>query len=157
MNLPGAGPSQGRLGEPPLRAPVDQSGPCRRVHDRDIIRDREVRDERQFLKNADDSGAAGRGRRAERDLAAVEDDPALVRRDDAGQDLDQRRFSGAVLAEYGMNTPGRDGEVCVLKGAYAAVSLRHALHAEDRRPLLAFRHGLDPRLGGTGAAHARRR
>ena len=47
--------------------------------------------------------AAGSG---EDDLAPLQHHAALVRRDHAGHDLDQRRLAGAVLAEDGVDAAG---------------------------------------------------
>ena len=46
---------------------------------------------------------------------AVEQHPALVGRDDAGHDLDQRRLAGAVLAEHRVDAAGLDHELGVLR------------------------------------------
>ena len=86
-----AGACERFLGDPPLRPPVDQSELQRRIADGDVVGDREIGDERQFLEDADDAGANGGGGRIEGDLRAVENDASGVRPDDAGKDLDQRR------------------------------------------------------------------
>ena len=53
---------------------------------------------------------------AKRDLAGPR---AVIRPssgcDDAGHDLDQRRFAGAVLAEDGMDAAAMDGELGLLQ------------------------------------------
>ena len=69
---------------------------------------------------------------AKRDLAALEEHAALVGRDDAGHDLDQRRFAGAVLAEDGMDAAALDGELGLLQRPHAAIALGDAFHAEER-------------------------
>ena len=51
--------------------------------------------------------------------------------DDAGHDLDQRRFSGAVLAEHRMDATGFDHQVGILQRAHAAIALGNALHDEQ--------------------------
>ncbi len=125
---------------------------------RDVVGDREVGNERQLLEDADDAGAVGGGGRVEGDLRAVEHDAPGVGPDDAGQNLDQRRLAGAVLAEDRVNPPGGDGEISLLQRAHAAVALRHALHAQDRGARLHSRHSLDPRADGMcGARRSPRR
>ena len=54
------------LGDAPLRAPVDQAEPARRIADRDVVGDRQVGNERQLLEDADDAGAIGGGGRVRR-------------------------------------------------------------------------------------------
>ena len=63
----------------------------------------------------------------------VDHHAALVRRDDARHDLDQRRFAGAVLAEDGVDAAGMDRKLGLFERAHAAIALRHAFHAEERR------------------------
>jgi len=65
------------------------------------------------------------------DRLAVEEHPALVGRDDAGHDLDQRRLARAVLAQHRVDAAGLDGELGVLERAHAPVALRHAAHREQ--------------------------
>ena len=64
--------------------------------------------------------AIGSGKR---DLAAVIADRALVGLDDAGDDLDQRRLAGAVLAEHGVDRALAAGEIDVLQRPHAAIAL----------------------------------
>ena len=94
------------------------------------------------------------------DRRAVEQHAALVGRDDAGHDLDQRRFAGAVLAEHGVDAAGLDRQVGVLQRAHAAVALGHALHAEQAhrmRPTAASRrNGAASSTQGVADAAARR-
>ena len=140
VDVLGAGAGQRPLGEPPLRAPVDHAEPQGRMDERDVVGDREIGNQRQFLEDADDSGAARRRRRIERDRSAVEDDTAGVRRDDARQDLDQRRLARSVLAEDRVDAAGRNGEAGVVERPDAAIALRHGLHLQDRRPRFGCRH-----------------
>ena len=57
MDVRRAGARERLLGDAPLRAPVDQAEAQRRIADRDVVGDREVGDQRQFLEDADDAGA----------------------------------------------------------------------------------------------------
>ena len=88
--------------------------------------------ERQFLEDADDAGLVGGGRRGEGHLAAVQHHAAFVGRDDAGHDLDQRRFAGAVLAEDGVDAAWRDRQLGLFQRPHAAIALGNAFHAEER-------------------------
>ena len=133
MDVRRPGPRERFFRDAPLGAPVDESEPARGIADRDVVGDRQVGDERQFLENADDSRPIGRGGGIERDLRAVKHDPSRVGPDDAGQDLDQRGLACAVFAEDRVDPACRDGEIGLLQGAHAAITLRHAFHAQDQR------------------------
>ena len=67
------------------------------------------------------TGAAG-----QQDLAAI----GLM---DAGDDLDQRRFAGAVLAEQGVDLAGIEGERDVLERLRGVEPLGDVAHLEDGR------------------------
>ena len=88
MDVFGACTQQRFLGHAPLRLAVDQPETARRVADCDVVRDREIGDQRQFLEDARDAGRIGCSRRGERDRLAVEQHAAFVGRDDTGHDLD---------------------------------------------------------------------
>ena len=112
MDVVGAGARERFLGNAALRAPVDQPEAARRIADRDVVGDRQVRDQRQLLEDAGDAGGLRVGGRRERDRRAVEQHAALVGRDDAGHDLDQRRLAGAVLAEHRVDAAGAGPSRC---------------------------------------------
>jgi hypothetical protein len=71
------------------------------------------------------------GRRCKRDGLSIEQHAALVGRDDAGHDLDQRGLSGAVLAEHRVDAARLDHQGGILQGAHAAVALGDALHDQQ--------------------------
>ena len=58
------------FGAPALAAPIDETPFSGRARDGDIVRDREIRNQRQLLKDADDTVPQGLGRRCEADLLA---------------------------------------------------------------------------------------
>ena len=146
MDVGRSGARERILGEAPLRAPVDQPETARRIGDGDVVGDRKVGNERKLLEDADNAGAVGGGRRIESDFRPVEHDASGVRRDDAGQDLDQRRLARAVLAENGVNAAREHGEIRVGERPHAAIALGYALHAQDRRGRrLQSRHAAKPR------------
>ena len=132
MDVGRSGTRQRLLGDGALLLAVDHAEALRRVADDDIVGDRKVRDERQFLEDANDAGIVGSRRRSEGYLLAVEYHLALVRLDDARHDLDERRFAGAVLAEDAVDLPGIDGQLSAIERAHAAITLRDALHPEKR-------------------------
>ena len=131
MNVLGAGARQRLLGDPALGAPVDQPEPLGRIADRNVVGDREVGDQREFLKDADDARLIGGRRRGECDLAPLEQHAALVGLDHPGHDLDERRFAGAVLAEDRVNLAGFDREIRLLQRLDASIPLGDALHPEQ--------------------------
>ena len=78
--------------------------------------------------------------------ARVEDNAPGVRRNHAGENLDQRRFAGAVLTKNCVNAPRVDDKIGVSERANAAVALGYALHAQNRRGCrLQSRHAAKPR------------
>src|SRR5882724_2174529 len=127
-----------------LGGAIDQAEAARRVGDGDIVGHRQVGQQRQFLEDADDALARRLGRRCEAHRALLEEHFAGARLDDAGNDLDQRRLAGAVLAEHGMDAAGSAGEFDVVERGDAAIALADAAHTQQRRVS----------LGGCGLAHA---
>ena len=82
---------------------------------------------------------------AKANLAAVQRHASLVGRDDAGHDLDERRFAGAVLAEDGVDAAGGDGQFGMVERQDAAIALGDPFHPKERRSAL---HRLLPRYRG---------
>ena len=80
--------------------------PGRQALEHDVLADREARHEVPLLVHGADAGGDRVARRGEADLAAVDGHPPLVGLVDAGDDLDQRRLAGAVLAHQRMDLAG---------------------------------------------------
>ena len=112
-----------------LAAPINQPIAPGRIGDDDIVGDREIGDQRQFLKDAGYSRRIGLRRRGETDLLAPEVHRPFVRLDDAGDDLDEGRLAGAVLAQYGVNSAGLDHEIGLLQSTNTAIALGDPLQA----------------------------
>ncbi len=51
---------------------------------------------------------------------------------DAGQDLDQRRFAGAVLTDQGDNLAGVGLQAHIGQGPHAAEALADSVQSQDR-------------------------
>jgi hypothetical protein len=132
MDIASSGARERFYGDPPLPPPVDQAEALGRVADRDVVGDREVRDQRQFLEYADDAGPIGGRRIGEADLFAGQHHAALIRPHDARHHLDEGRLTGTVLAEDRVDAARFDGQLGVLQRLDAAVALGDALHAEQR-------------------------
>ena len=62
---------------------------------------------------------------------AVQEQPAPVGAVDAGEDLDQRRLAGAVLAHERVRLAGEELDVCVLERVDGAEALVGVLEDED--------------------------
>ena len=84
------------------RAAVDQPqrpGEDRLAPDHHVGRDVEIVEQVELLVHEGNARRHGAGDRERGMLDAVDADRAFARRDDAAQDLHQRRFAGAVLAD----------------------------------------------------------
>ena len=77
----------------------------------DVLGGRQVRRQREFLVDDDDALGQGVVGRLHDDGLAVERHRAAIRAVDTAEDLDQRRFPGAVLADDGVHFAGADAEV----------------------------------------------
>ena len=70
---------------------------------KEVGRDVEARHEVEFLEDRGDAARLRVARAGEMRRRAIDEDFAVVRRDDAGQHVHQRRLAGAVFAEQRMN------------------------------------------------------
>ena len=86
---------------------------------RDVFEHRHRFEQREVLEHHADAEPASRARIGDADGRAVEDDLALVGRDDAVDHLDERRFPRAVLAEERVNLAGLDAQIDVVVRADA--------------------------------------
>ena len=98
-----AEPLQALLGDLARRAPRNQTEFRRLSSERQVLRHRHGRHEVDFLIDGADAERPRLARRIDLDRLAVEADLAFVATQRAGQNLDQRRLSGAVLAHQGVN------------------------------------------------------
>ena len=145
------------LGAPALAAPVDEAPLSGGLRDEDVVRDREVGNERELLKDADDTLPHGLRRRGEADLLAGEPHGAGVGPDDAGRDLDERALARAVLAQHRVDGMAAAREVDVLQRVHAAIVLGDPVHFEERRiGAASIRHGEIPKGGFARAWRANR-
>ena len=69
---------------------------------------------------------------------AVDEDLALVRLEQAVEDVHQGRLAGAVLAEQGVDLAGLDGQVDVVVGDQVTEALGDAAQFESQRNLLVW-------------------
>lgn len=82
-----------------------------------------MRDQVELLVDHADAGGFDGCRVAEGQRAAVEGRATAVGLIDAGEDFDQRRFTGAVLANQAMNFPGLRRRVTALSAVTLAKRL----------------------------------
>lgn len=87
------------------------------------FRDGKVRDQVELLVDNADAGGFDGCRVAEGQRATVEGRAAAVGLINAGEDLDQRRFTGTVLANQAMNLPGLRRRVTALSAITLAKRL----------------------------------
>ena len=139
------GDRAGLLGEAP---PADEEPRARLAADEHVLGDRHVGGEGEFLVDGDDAGALGVVGRREGDRLAEELDLARVGAVRAGQDLEQRRLAGAVLAEQGVDLGRPDFEMDVLERLHAGEALADAGHLEDRTVRLCLKLTKAPRARG---------
>jgi hypothetical protein len=98
----------------------------------DVLGDGQVLHQVEFLVDGGDAEAHGRDGRAEGDLLAAPAQTAGVGLVGAGQDFDEGRFAGAVLAEQAVHLTGLDVEVDAVEGPDSGERLGDAGHAEQR-------------------------
>ena len=91
----------------------------------------EERDQVDLLVNGADPRRLRLARLGERDLFAVEENLALIGPVDPGDDLDQGRFPGTVLADQGVRLSWLKLERDAVEGQYAGEPFRHPAHLED--------------------------
>src|SRR5262249_51174284 len=103
------------------------------VAEEDVLVRLHGRDEVELLVDRRDAAAEGVDGVAEGEGLAEQLDAALVRGDQAGHDLDERRLAGAVLAEQAVDLARPYLEVHAVEGLHPRVRLRHPADGQDRR------------------------
>ena len=121
-----------RVARPASRPTADEAQGRAAIDDEEVVADREMRHQRQFLKHADDAERRGVARRGEAPRDAVHGDGAGVGRDHAGEQLHQRGLAGAVLAEDGVNDSGVDGQRNLGQSRNRAIAFRYVRQLDER-------------------------
>lgn len=101
------------------------------VAEEEVPPHRHERREREVLVDGRDPARLGGPRRAEPARHAVELHRAVGVVVQAGHDLDQRRLTGAVVAEHARDLALADVEADTAQGVNVAVALAHVLEFED--------------------------
>ena len=104
-----------------LLSEIDAHGAAQFAPHEDVVADRQVGGQRQFLVDDGNAPVAGLVRVGKADRPAVQDDLPGGGLDHARQDLHQRRFARAVLAEQGGDLAAMDVEVHALQRVDIAV------------------------------------
>ena len=103
---------------------------ARLAPEKDVVRDGKIRNERELLVDDADAPVARCKRSAGRQGSVLELDFAAIGNDCATQDLDERGFAGAILADERADLASADLEVEVGEHGDAAVRLREAPRPE---------------------------
>ena len=104
-----------------------------RLHaEHEVPRDAHLRQDREVLVDGGDAAGEGVARRGEDDRLAVDEHGALVGPLEAGEDLDQRRLAGAVVAEQADHLAGTDADRHVGERHHRAEELRDGAGFDDR-------------------------
>ena len=112
-------------------APVDEAQAAGLAAEGEVFGDGQRRDEVDLLIDGRDAAGFGVGRRTRGDASALEGDFAGVGGVDAGEDLDERGFAGAVFAEERVDFAGADGEVDGVEGDDAGETFPDAAGGEE--------------------------
>ena len=122
--------ARGVLRDRPL---VDRERARRLGAERDVVCDRQVRQQAQLLVDDADPELVRPPRRRDFDLLAVDLDPARRRLVVAGEHLEQRRLPRAVLAYEAVDRRALDDEIDAVERERAREALGHGRDAKERR------------------------
>ena len=140
---PHAEPVEERCGLAAHPAAVDAMAGLQRLGaDEDVLGDAQVREERRLLEDDRDPGLLGLPGVVEDRLDLADQQAAAVGAVHAGDDLDERRLAGSVLADESVHLAGEELDGAVLECVDGPEALGRVLEDE---------HG----LGGLSRAHSR--
>ena len=98
----------------------------------EILLDRQFRHQAEFLEDRADPHHARRVRLKAGEALRQEPELAGVRSEGAGDDVDQGRFAGAVLAKQHMDLAGAQVEIDVVERQHAREALADADHLQEK-------------------------
>ncbi len=126
-----------RVGVEPCLVDLPE-GQARLASDPDVLPDREVAHQREFLVDDADAEILRRFRRGQGHFLTVEQDAAAIGVIDTGQAFHQRRLARAVFAHQGMDLAGVKVEIDRLQRVDTGKALVDPLHPHQ------FAHGATP-------------
>ncbi|MNX85707.1 hypothetical protein D3C86_1175570 [compost metagenome] len=127
-------------------AVINEAQPVFRLAaDPDVFRNRHVSHQVQFLMDHGDAVLQRIERGIETDRRAFQANFAVVRLVDAGENLHQRRFAGAILAHQRMHGAALEVELHIIERHDAGKFLAYAIRCEKK---LRIRHGSAGAHGG---------
>ena len=113
-------------------APINGAKPCtRRMAKKDVFTDRQLVKQNGFLMNGGHAGIDCGLRTWKRDRLPIDEDLTLVRPIDAGQDLDERRFSGPVFTDQRSDLPWVKADRHLVERLHARKYLADATHFQN--------------------------
>ena len=124
--------------------------------DEDVLGDVEVGKQQRLLIDRGDAQSLRLRGASDRDRLAVEQDLAAIGLMHAGDDLDERRLAGAVLAEQRVNFAGMKGERDILERLGGVEALGDAADLQDRRDRRRFVRKLHENRSLISARRSRR-
>ncbi len=116
---------------PPRQLLVTQPRPRALRPEEDVLGDRELRTDRQLLMDVRDPSPARLGRPARRVRRIAQPHRAGVRREQAGEDVEQRALPRPVLPDQRMHLPGAYVEIDAAKSDRRAEALGDGVDRED--------------------------
>ena len=112
--------------------PVDAAEGSRLVAEHDVLADRQVRAQVDFLVHGRDAGALGVGGAGEDARLAGDGDGAAVDGVDPGERLDEGGLAGAVLSHERVDLAAAEAEVDAVEREHAGEADGDAGHLDDR-------------------------
>jgi len=113
----------------------------------DVLLDRELAEHGRFLREIADAPPRAAVHRHVGDVFLVEEDPAVLRRDEADDHVERRRLAGAVRAEEADDLSLLHVERDVVHHIAAAIRLHESFGAQDAVPLDSRRYREAARRG----------
>ena len=137
-----------RLG--PHRRMIEEAAGAELPAQEEILLDRQLRHQAELLEHRTDPHHPRRVRREANEAASAKFELAGVGSESAGDDVDQGRFAGAVLAEQHMDLASPQVEIDIVQRQHAGEALGDSGHFQEKIPAGRLR---GPRGLGQAALH----
>ena len=123
-------PARDRQGVRGHLAPIHERAQARLAADEDVLGDRHIGREGEFLIDRRDAEALSRMRRRKRDLLAGKRDRAFIRLLSARQDFQKARLAGSIFAEKRVNLAWSDFEIHIVERQNAGEAFADRRHVQ---------------------------